>query len=106
MRIKSGDQVEVIAGNDKGARGKVLRVLTDKNRVVIDNVNMVKKHQRARQVGGRQVKGGIIEFEAPIDVSNVMLVCPHTNKLTKIAVRRDESGRRIRVSKASGKDID
>lgn len=107
MRIRKGDLVEVIAGGDKGARGEVKRVLRKDNRVVVSGVNMVKKHQRPRQTGGRsQAQGGIIEFEASIDASNVMLVCPHTNRPTRIGIRRDENGKAVRFSKASGKDID
>lgn len=107
MRIKEGDQVEVIAGNDKGQRGTVTRVLPKERRVVVQGVNMVKKHQRPRPTGGRtQAQGGIIEFEAPIDISNVMLVCPHTGQPTRVGLRRDENGRRVRYSKRSGKDID
>jgi len=67
---------------------------------------MVKKHQKARPMpNGRQTQGGIIEFEAPISVSNVMLVCPHTNQLTRIGVRRAEDGKPVRFSKKSGKDL-
>ena len=106
MRLKVGDQVEIIAGNDRGARGEVQRVIPEKARVVVSGINLVKKHQRPQQTGGRQAQGGIIEFEAPIDVSNVMLVCPHTDEPTRIGVRRDEDGRRIRFSKKSGNDID
>ena len=107
MRIKVGDEVEVIAGNDKGVRGTVQRILPHKNRLVISGVNVVKKHQKPRQTGGRApAQGGIIEFEAPIDLSNVMLVCPDTGEPTRIGVRRDENGVRIRYSKKSGKDID
>jgi large subunit ribosomal protein L24 len=107
MRIKVGDTVEVITGEDKGRRGSVQRVVNKNNRVVISGVNIVKKHQKPRQIpGSSQTQGGIIEFEAPIDVSNVMLVCPHTGKPTRIGVRRGENGQRIRVSKQSGKDID
>jgi large subunit ribosomal protein L24 len=107
MRIKVDDQVEVIAGNYKGVRGSVQRVIPDKGRIVVAGVNLVKKHQRPQQTGGRsQSQGGIIEFEAPIDASNVMLVCPHTNEPTRIGIRRDENGRRIRFSKKSGKDIE
>jgi large subunit ribosomal protein L24 len=106
MRIKVGDQVEVIAGNYKGQRGEVQRVISQKNRIVVSGVNMVKKHQKAQATGGRsQAQGGIIEFEAPIDVSNVMLVCPHTDKKTRVGIRQDADGRRIRYSKKSGKDI-
>lgn len=107
MRIKKGDQVEVIAGNDQGIRGEVQRVLPKENRVVVSGVKMVKKHQRPRPTGGRTpTQGGIIEFEAPIHVSNVMLVCPHTDELTRIGVRRNEDGQQVRFSKKSGQDID
>ena len=107
MRIKVGDEVMVIAGNDKGVRGTVQRVMRKDNKVVISGVNVVKKHQKPRPTGGRtQAQGGIIEFEAPIDASNVMLVDPTTGEPTRIGVRRDEDGRRIRVAKKSGKDID
>ena len=106
MRIKVNDEVEVIAGNDKGERGKVQRIILGKGRVVVHGVNMVKKHQKPQQTGGRsQTQGGIIEFEAPLDVSNIMLVCPHTGELTRVGIRRDENGRRVRFSKKSGQDI-
>jgi len=107
MRIKVGDEVEVIAGNDKGVRGTVQRILPGQKRLVISGVNVVKKHQKPQQTGGRApAQGGIIEFEAPIDISNVMLVCPDTGEPTRIGVRRDEDGVRVRYSKKSGKDID
>ena len=107
MRIKVNDEVEVIAGNDKGERGKVQRVILGKGRIVVHGVNMVKKHQKPQQTGGRsQAQGGIIEFEAPLDVSNVMLVCPHTGELTRVGIRRDENGRRVRYSKKSGQNIE
>ena len=106
MRIKVGDEVEIVAGNDKGIRGTVQRVIHGKNRVVVAGANIVKKHQKPQQTGGRQAQGGIIEFEAPVDISNVMLVCPQTNEPTRVGVRRDEDGKRIRFSKKSGQDID
>lgn len=107
MHIKRGDQVEVIAGNDRGLRGEVQRVLPKENRVVVSGINMVKKHQRPRPTGGRTpTQGGIIEFEAPVHVSNVMLVDPVTGELTRVGVRRDEDGQQIRYSKKSGQDID
>ena len=107
MRIKVNDEVEVIAGNDKGERGKVQRVILGKGRIVVHGVNMVKKHQKPQQTGGRsQTQGGIIEFEAPLDVSNIMLVCPHTGELTRVGIRRDENGRRVRYSKKSGQNIE
>jgi large subunit ribosomal protein L24 len=107
MRIREGDQIEVIAGNDKGLRGTVQSVVPGKNRVVVTGVRLVKKHQKPRPSGGRTpAQGGIIEFEAPIDVSNVMLVCPQTGEPTRIGIRRDEDGQAIRYSKKSGEDID
>lgn len=106
MRIKVNDEVVVIAGNYKGVRGTVQRVLPKENRVVVSGVNVVKKHQKPRPTGGRtQAQGGIIEFEAPIDASNVMVIDPSTGEPTRIGVRRDENGRRIRVAKSSGNDL-
>lgn len=106
MKIKKGDKVVVIAGNDKGMEGEVLRVDRKHNRVVVDGVNMVKKHQKPQNIGGRQQQGGIIEFEAPISVSNVMLLDPSSGEPTRIGIRRDEDGTRIRFAKKSGNDID
>lgn len=107
MRIKEGDQVEVIAGNDKGLRGTVLRVYPKENRVVVSGVNVVKKHQKPRPTGGRTpTQGGIIEFEAPIHVSNVMLVDPATGETTRVGIRRDEDGQAIRYSKQTGNDLE
>jgi large subunit ribosomal protein L24 len=106
MRIKVGDEVEVVSGNYKGTRGTVQRVLTKDNRVVVSGVNLVKKHQKPRPTGGRtQAQGGIIEFEAPINVSNVMLVCPETGEPTRVGIRRDEEGNRVRFSKKSGNPV-
>ncbi len=106
MRIKKEDIVEVIAGNDRGARGRVLRVIPRENRVVVESVNIRKKHQRPMQAGRGQVQAGIIQFEAPIHASNVMLVCPQCDKRTRVGIRRDEEGKRIRVCKECGEDID
>jgi large subunit ribosomal protein L24 len=106
MRIKKGDKVMVISGDDKGVQGEVIRVLPRDNRIVVSGVNIVKKHQRPRQGGRSQVQGGIIEFEAPIHVSNVMLVDPKGNEPTRVNVRRDDAGKRVRVAKKSGADID
>lgn len=105
MRIKKGDTVIVIAGNDKGQTGEVSQVLSNQNRIVVAGINTRTKHQKPRQAGRSQVQGGIVEFEAPIDISNIMLVCPHTGEPTRIGVRRDENGKPVRFSKKSGKDI-
>jgi large subunit ribosomal protein L24 len=106
QKIRRGDEVEVIAGKDIGVRGRVLRVDPKKNRVVVNGVNIVRKHQRPQQAGRSQIQPGIIEFEAPINLSNVMLVCPHTDLPTRVGFRVREDGIKIRVSKRSGQDID
>lgn len=104
-RIKSGDTVEVISGNDRGVRGTVQRVLPKANRVVVSGINIVKKHQRPMRAGRRDVQPGIIQFEAPIDLSNVMLVCPQCNKRTRVGFTRREDGRKARVCKKCGEVI-
>ena len=105
MRIKKGDTVIIIAGNDKGTTGEVEQVLARQNRVIVTGVNTRTKHQKPRQAGRSQVQGGIVEFDAPIDISNVMLVCPHTGEPTRVGIRRDEDGKPVRFSKKSGQDI-
>src|SRR5574341_312187 len=107
MRSRRGDTVEVVSGNDKGARGKVLRAFPQERRVIVEHVNIRKKHQRPTQAGRGQTQAGIIQFEAAINVSNVMLVCPKCDKPTRVGVRR-EDGTRIRVckNKDCGEDID
>jgi large subunit ribosomal protein L24 len=106
MQIKKGDIVEVIAGNDRGVRGEVIRVIPRDSRIVVKGVNMVKKHQKPRQGGRSQVQGGIIEFEAPIHISNVMLVDPESDRPTRVGVRVDENGQKVRFAKRSGKVLD
>ena len=99
MRIRKNDTVEVMSGNDKGKRGKVLKVYPDSNRIIVEKVNLIKRHTRA----SRNVpQGGIIEKEGPINVSNVMLVCPNTGKPTRIGRDILSDGSRARVSKKSG----
>jgi large subunit ribosomal protein L24 len=105
IRIRKGDEVEIISGNDRGARGRVLRAIPKDRRVVVESVNIRKKHQSAVQAGRGQVQAGIIQYEAPIDVSNVMLVCPNCGERTRIGLRREEGGV-IRVCKKCGEDID
>ncbi|MCZ7541819.1 MAG: 50S ribosomal protein L24 [Anaerolineae bacterium] len=106
QRIKKGDTVEVIAGKDKGVRGAVLRVIPKKDRVVIERVNVVKKHQKPVQAGRGQVQPGIIEFEAPIHLSNVMIVCTQCSEKTRVGYRMAEDGRKVRVCRKCGADID
>ena len=105
MRIKVNDTVEVISGNFKGVRGTVQRVFPKKKMVVVSGVNIIKKHQKPKPTGGRsRAQGGIIEFEAPIHVSNVMLV--EAGEKTRVSVRRDENNHVVRISKKSGAQLD
>lgn len=92
VKIRKGDIVEVIAGRreDRGRRGEVIKVLPDKGRVVVQGINMRRKHQRQVQTQGRTINPGIIEFEGPMHISNVMLVCPKCDHPTRVAVQRDE----------------
>jgi large subunit ribosomal protein L24 len=91
-KIRKGDTVVVISGReeDRGRRGEVIKVLPDKGRVVIQGINMRRKHQRQVQSQGRTVNPGIIEFEGPIHISNVMLVCPKCGEPTRVAIQREE----------------
>lgn len=99
MRIKKNDTVRVMSGNDKGKQGKVLKVFPDAGRIIVEKVNMVKRHTRASK---DVPQGGIIEKEGPINASNVMLVCPNTGKPTRIGHDVLADGSRARVSKKSG----
>ena len=105
VNIKKGDTVKVIAGKDKGAEGKVIQVLREEQRVVVEGVNRVKKHTKVVQQGGRAgTTGGIITAEAPIHVSNVM-VLDSDGKPTRVGARIDDDGRRVRISRRNGKDL-
>ena len=106
QRIKKGDTVHVIAGEQKGETGEVLRVIPKTNRVVVERVNIVKKHQKPVQAGRQQVQPGRIEFEAPIHLSNVMLVCPQCDEATRIGYRVNEDDVKVRVCRSCGEDID
>ena len=102
MKIKVGDTVKVIAGDDKGQTGKVSRVLRDKNRVVVEGVSKVYKHVKRSQ---KNPQGGRLSKEMPIDISNVMLVDPQTNKPARVGVRVTKDGARERYSKGSGASL-
>lgn len=106
QRIRRGDTVEVIAGRDIGVRGEVMTVLPKEDRVIISGVNVMKRHQKARQAGNQQIPAQIVEFNAPLHISNVMLVCPHTDEPTRVGFRYDDDGRKVRYSKKSGRNID
>ena len=103
LRIRSDDQVLVISGKDRGKTGRVLRVEPKKDRVYVEGLNIVKRHQRPRP--GSTDPGGVVEKEGPIHISNVMLLDPSDNKPTKVGVVR-EDGKRFRVAKRTGKRID
>ncbi|WP_456395720.1 50S ribosomal protein L24 [Desulfurobacterium sp.] len=102
FKIKAGDKVVVIAGKDKGKVGKVLKVLPEEERVIVEGVRIVKKHLKPSQ---KYPEGGIIEREAPIHISNVMLADPKDGKPTRVGIRF-ENGRKIRYAKRSGSVID
>jgi large subunit ribosomal protein L24 len=102
MRVRRGDNVVVISGRDKGKTGEVLRVDSARNRVLVQGVNMVKRHQRPTQTS----PGGINDFEAMIHASNVALVDPKTNQPTRVGYKTLDDGRKVRVAMRSGEVID
>jgi len=102
-KIKGNDEIIVIAGRDKGKRGKVTRVLAD-NKLIVSGVQIVKKHQKPNPQLG--VAGGIVEKEAPIDLSNVAIFNPSTNKADRVGIKVLEDGKKIRVFKSNGEAID
>ena len=99
MHIKMGDNVQVLAGDNRGTRGKVIRILRKKGKIVVEGVNKTKKHVKPSQASP---KGGQLEMELPIDVSNVSLICPQTNKPTRVGYRFLADGSKERYSKKSG----
>lgn len=102
MNFKTGDKVVVIAGKDKGKEGRITKILRDENRVIVENVNMIKKHQKS----DGQNPGSIIEMEAPIHASNVMIIDPKTKKRTRIGHKIDKNNKKVRVSKISNEILD
>ncbi len=101
--VRRGDTVGVIAGKDRGKRGKVLRVLPDSGRVVIEHVNMIKRHQRPTP---KLRQGGIIEREGPLAVSNVLLVCGRCNRPVRMGIKILNDGRKVRVCRRCGESVD
>ena len=101
-RIRKGDEVIVISGRDKGKKGNVLKVMADDNRVLVQGVHMVKRHERQSQTQ----QGGIVEKEASIHVSNVALLDPDGGEVTRVGFRSLEDGRKVRYAKRSGEVID
>ena len=103
MGIRKGDTVQVISGNDKGKRGRVLDVFKEKQRVMVEGVRLMKRHTKPNR---RSPQGGIVEREAPIHVSNVMVVCPKDDRPTRIRKTQLDTGKWIRSSARSGEMID
>jgi large subunit ribosomal protein L24 len=104
MKVKKGDTVVVIAGKDKGAKGKVIQSYPDRQKVLVEGVNRIKKHTRVTQTQRGAQSGGIVTQEAPIHVSNVMVV-DSDGKPTRVGYRTNDEGKRVRISRRNGKDI-
>ncbi|RXE72782.1 50S ribosomal protein L24 [Muribaculaceae bacterium Isolate-013 (NCI)] len=102
LHIKKGDTVAVIAGEDRGKQGRVLSVDAAKNRAIVEGVNIVKKSTKP---SAKHPQGGIIEMEAPINLSNINLVDPKTGKPTRVGVRVNDKGEKVRFAKKSGEEI-
>jgi large subunit ribosomal protein L24 len=108
LKIRKDDTVRIIAGKDRGRTGRVLRVEPAKQRVYVEGANIIKRHTRPRTLRDTQRAqelGGIVEKEGPIHISNVMLIDPDTGEPTRVGIKRD-GGRRVRVAKRSGKEIE
>ena len=104
MKIKKGDTVVVIAGKDKGAKGKVIQAYPRQDKVIVEGVNRVKKHERIRTTQRGSKTGGIVTQEAPIHISNVQIV-DDQGKPTRVGYRFDENGQKIRIARSTGKDL-
>ena len=102
LHIKKGDIVYVLAGEDRGKEGRVLKVLRGKQRAIVEGINMVTK---ATKPNAQHPQGGLIKIEAPIHISNIALIDPKSGKPTRISCRRDEKGNVIRIAKKSGEEI-
>jgi large subunit ribosomal protein L24 len=103
VHIRRGDTVGVVAGKERGKRGKVLRVLRDSGRVVVEHLNMIKRHQRPTP---KLRQGGIIEREGPLAVSNVLLVCGRCNRPVRVGIKILNDGRKVRACKRCGESVD
>lgn len=102
LHIKKNDTVVVLAGEDKGKTGKVLRVLVEKNRALVEGVNMVSKSTKP---SAKNPQGGIVKQEAPIHISNLSLVDPKSGKATRVGIKVTEDGKKVRIAKKSGEEI-
>ena len=104
MKIKKGDTVVVIAGKDKGAKGKVIAAYPTRDKVLVEGVNRMKKHEKIRTTQRGSKTGGIVTQEAAIHISNVQIV-DSEGKPTRIGFRRDENGQKVRIARSTGKDL-
>ncbi len=104
QKIRKGDEVSVLAGKDKGKRGVVLNVLTEDDKVIVENVNMIKRHTKGNP--GQGVPGGIVEKEAPVDISNVAVWNPVSNRPDRIGFRFLEDGQKVRYFKSNNEVVD
>lgn len=100
LKVKKNDQVLVTSGKDRGARGRVMRVLPDNGKAVVEQVNMIKRHTKPNPQRG--IQGGILEREAPLQLSNLMVICPECGKPSRVGRKRLEDGRGVRVCKNCG----
>ena len=103
MKLRKGDRVRVLSGKDVGREGEITRVIPERNRVIIDGVNVAKRHQRATRA---TMQGGIIDKDMPIHISNVALFNPGTKKADRVGIKRMDDGRRVRTFKANGEQVD
>jgi large subunit ribosomal protein L24 len=99
QKIRKGDTVEVIAGKDRGEQGEVIAVMPKEDRIIVSGLNKMKRHRKARQVGAQQIPAQIVDFDAPMHISNVMLVCPNCKEVTRVGFRVLEDGKKFRVCK-------
>ncbi|TQV87891.1 50S ribosomal protein L24 [Aliikangiella coralliicola] len=104
QKLKTGDEVIVLTGKSNGQRGKISKIITDKNRVVVEGVNMMKKHVRPNPQAG--IQGGIVEKEAAMDISNVAIFNSKTGKADRVGIKVEEDGKRVRIFKSNGELID
>ncbi|MFZ0428742.1 MAG: 50S ribosomal protein L24 [Acidobacteriota bacterium] len=104
LHVKKNDQVKVLAGKDAGRTGRVLRVLPQRNRAIVENINTVRRHTRPNPQ--RNVQGGIVEREAPIHLSNLQVICPDCNRGSRVGYQELSDGKRVRVCKKCGATLD
>jgi len=102
MNLKTGDKVVVITGKDKGKQGKIIKTLRAENKVIVEGINMIKKHVKPNG----QNAGSIFDMEAPINASNVMIIDPKTNKGTRVGHSTDKKGKKIRIARKSNENLD